>query len=552
MALFILDPIPMLLLKPHIAARNPSRSLSPRVCTKAETIAYTETNTACSSSVEISSEIVKQGPSSSVKIQSLLSPPSFFALPSHELASASGSRSRSSTVRVGSLSINGYTTFQSIPSSFLPTMLDTVNMMGGDIFTLHAPEATLLLAALDGQPCQGLPASLRVSGFSGFAGQVVALEKIASWPQSKMSFCLPTTGFGLPLRSKDDNCIWYTELLSNYKLPSSSMYNMSNTLSETMPWHYGDLSMEVGSSISSMPNLSIKAMKMKEPMLPLTPPLSQGVDASTNFISFTRPSSNSKPTEFWASLKEVTLPVKQEPINIIATCHDIEFKSINNEEEEPNQYAIPNWIPDNTTGSGLSWSWEAALKHPEWSRNNASSTRITGSTPCHYQSSSMVISDSSSTPKLSQPLPPSSLRAGASSRHRHVTGVIFTNAEKEKIRKDKNLQDLVKTDPKKVKRLVSNRICAAKRKAIKDMHTLELERQVETLQRKCNAKSAELQLLQQQRAALKIEYKEMNMRMHELERQLKLKDDMSEILQAHAEALNLIKFNAVQMGSQRN
>jgi hypothetical protein len=53
-------------------------------------------------------------------------------------------------------------------------------------------------------------------------------------------------------------------------------------------------------------------------------------------------------------------------------------------------------------------------------------------------------------PKLSQPLPPSSLRA--SSSRSPVTRVIFTDAEEEIIRKDKNLQELVNTEPKKVKR----------------------------------------------------------------------------------------------------
>lgn len=43
-----------------------------------------------------------------------------------------------------------------------------------------------------------------------------------------------------------------------------------------------------------------------------------------------------------------------------------------------------------------------------------------------------------------------SLRAGAGSSN--VRGLIFTEAEKEIVKKDKNLQKLIKTDPKKVKR----------------------------------------------------------------------------------------------------
>ena len=77
-------------------------------------------------------------------------------------------------------------------------------------------------------------------------------------------------------------------------------------------------------------------------------------------------------------------------------------------------------------------------------------TRITRRTPYHG-SSYMSINNSSSTPKLQLPLPPSSL-TGASSSRSPVTRVIFTDAEKEIIRKDKNLQELVNIDPKKVNR----------------------------------------------------------------------------------------------------
>ena len=59
---------------------------------------------------------------------------------------------------------------------------------------------------------------------------------------------------------------------------------------------------------------------------------------------------------------------------------------------------------------------------------------------------------SSSTPKLLQPLPPSSLRTGASSSRSPTARVIFTDAEMEIIGKEKNLQELVNTEPKKVKR----------------------------------------------------------------------------------------------------
>ncbi|CAO2147208.1 unnamed protein product [Urochloa humidicola] len=129
--------------------------------------------------------------------------------------------------------------------------------------------------------------------------------------------------------------------------------------------------------------------------------------------------------------------------------------------------------------------------------------------------------------------------------------VNFNKYEKGIISKDRSLQNLVATDPNKVRRLIAYRAYSAKRNAVKEKHTLELRRQVETLQTMRDTKSAELQLLQAQRDELQAEQTEMSMMVHELHRQVTLKDALSETLQAQINTLNLIILNAVQTCSKK-
>ncbi|RCV29665.1 hypothetical protein SETIT_6G030200v2 [Setaria italica] len=482
-----------------------------------------------------------------------------------------GSRSGSAAVGDISLSLHGHaTTSQSLPSSFSCTL---------GMVDLQPPAATPFPASLGDLPWQGLapqpswtdlglPACPSQRGaFSGSStGQSASFEQIAEWPQSEMSFFSPAAVSGPPLPSSNDNCVGFTRPSSNYELPplppslrippleEASTYSMLSTTGGTMPWHYADSSMGAGSSIPAVPNLTAGAMKMKAPMPPLEeastyssmgagssipavpnltaramkmkapmpPSSSQGVGAgSNNFVGFAaQPSLNSELATLRAGLQAHLLPVKQEPIS--------------NKEDELDQDTIQHSMPDNSTARGLV-SWEAALKMPVESRYNGSSTKVAGSTPCH---------NSNSTLKLSQPLPPSSLRAGASSSQSHVAGVIFTDAEKEIIRKDRSLQELVNTDPKRAKRMLSNRLSAAKRKAIKDMHIHELECNIEMLEWKRKTLSADLQLMQEKQAELEAHNKEICMMVQELEQQAMLKDAVTETQQAQIQNLNnIIKFN---------
>jgi hypothetical protein len=409
-----------------------------------------EPNTSCCSTAVTSSAIVEQGRLTSTHAKSLFSLSSSSRPLSHGLISSSGSRSRSLAVGDGSLSVHEHATSQSLPSSFLLAKRVTTHMTSEDISnSLRAPVATPSMAPLSGQSWPGLvpPSSCTTLGLptspsqgapSWFAGQstAVLLEQISAWPKSEISFLSPTSGSSLPPRSSVNNCYGFPQLASgselaplpaSLRIPSLEEAGTHNMISAT------GLSVDVGSCISSLPNLTTGAMKA--PMPSLKPPSSQGAGASSNVISFAAwPSSNYKLATLPASLQAPLLPEKQGPINATAACRDPNFIIlINSEKYELDQ--------DNPNARDV--SWESALKHPE-------DTRITGSTPCHHGSLSIGINNSSSMPKLSQPLPPSSLRA--SSSRSPVTRVIFTDAEEEIIRKDKNLQELVNTEPKKVKR----------------------------------------------------------------------------------------------------
>ncbi|CAL4997343.1 unnamed protein product [Urochloa decumbens] len=445
--------------------------------------------------------------------------------PPSGLVSASRFGSGSAAVRYNSLSVNGHAeTSQSSLSSFFPTL---------GLPDLQAPVATPLQAALGSQAWQGLapPPSSTALGLptcpsqGTFAGQSAALEQMAAWQQSEMPFFLPAAVSNQPPPSSSDNRVGFTQpSSSNYELPplppslripppeEENTYSMLNTINGTIiPWHYGDSSMGIGISTTAVPNLTAGAMKA--PMSPLMAPTSsQGLGAgSSKFTGFAaQPSLNSELAALRAGLQaHLQLPVKQEPIG--------------NEEDRPDQAVIQRLMAEKekSISRGLV-GWE--------------STKVAGSTPCQ---------NSNSTPKLSQPL---TLRADASSSRSHGTRVIFTDAEKEIIRKDKSLQGIVNADPKRVKRMLSNRMSAAKRKATKDV----LESKVETLERKRKTLSAELQLAQGQRAELETQHKELRMTMQEMEQQGMLKDAVSEKLQAQIQTPNLIKLNELQMSSQKN
>ncbi|CAN6372135.1 unnamed protein product [Urochloa humidicola] len=185
------------------------------------------------------------------------------------------------------------------------------------------------------------------------------------------------------------------------------------------------------------------------------------------------------------------------------------------------------------------------------------SNNCSGSSSSSSAAAAMGIDNSCSSSSMPEPLSVGAKKKA--SRFLHLapgadgngTRVNFNKYEKEIISKDRSLQELVATDPEKVRRLIAYRVYSAKRNAGKEKRTLELQRQLETLQTMRDTKSAELQLPQAQRDELQAEQTEMSMIVHELQRQVMLKDALSETLQAQINALNLIILNAVQTCSKK-
>lgn len=440
----------------------------------------------------------------STHAQSLLSPPSSFQPPPPEgFVPAYGSGSGFPAVGYGFLSDDGH----AASSSTFPAPGE-VHMTGGDIFGqqevapagsqisphhVEAPAANPFPAPFGGEPWQGpaqpssswpaepgmLAAFSVEEAFQGLAAgyESALLEQIAAWEwQREMPSSLvppPSVGSSQPPPTSDGGGGSAQPSSSDYELPplpeslripppmEASTYIMPSTIDGSMmvmPWYCGGTSMDVDTTISTVPDLTIGDMDEDEaPMLPVVmpPPSFQGAGASSNFA---QPPSNSEvaPAPAAASLQApLLLPARQEPVHDNRAPHcDLVLLFDENEENLPVQE------PDNPTAMGQ--SSETASKLPEESRHNVSDSTTVAvdgmSTPSQDPSSSMdTINSSSSLSAIGgntssglPPMPPPPLiRAGGSSHSGEVT---FDDAELEILWKDKNLQELVYTDPRKVKR----------------------------------------------------------------------------------------------------
>ncbi|CAD6256965.1 unnamed protein product [Miscanthus lutarioriparius] len=197
-----------------------------------------------------------------------------------------------------------------------------------------------------------------------------------------------------------------------------------------------------------------------------------------------------------------------------------------------------------------SWGGSSSSSSPSFATSSwGSSPNFAGSMPCFDRSMSIDNYSSSSMLKLSiggkmpstsglPPLP----RAGASSR-KGGAGIVFTDPEIAIIAKDNKLQELLRTDQKKVKRILYNRAYSATAKVRKVMHTKNLERMIVTLEEERKSLYAELQSLEEGSAALMAQKMEMEMIIGELEQQTMLKDAVREGLKAEIKNLKHLKLN---------
>ncbi|KMS96496.1 hypothetical protein BVRB_9g224390 [Beta vulgaris subsp. vulgaris] len=115
----------------------------------------------------------------------------------------------------------------------------------------------------------------------------------------------------------------------------------------------------------------------------------------------------------------------------------------------------------------------------------------------------------------------------------------FTGPELKKIMANEKLAEIALTDPKRAKRILANRLSAARSKERKMRYISELEHKVQTLQNEATTLSAQLTLLQRDSAGLTTQNNELKFRLQAMEQQAQLRDALNEALTAEIHRLKI-------------
>ncbi|XP_042437526.1 bZIP transcription factor 29-like [Zingiber officinale] len=115
----------------------------------------------------------------------------------------------------------------------------------------------------------------------------------------------------------------------------------------------------------------------------------------------------------------------------------------------------------------------------------------------------------------------------------------FNSIEMKKIMADEKLAEIALADPKKVKRILANRLSAARSKERKMHYISELEHKVHILQNDATKLSAQLIILQRDLAGLASQNNELKLRLQAMEQQAHLKNVLNEALSAEVQRLKL-------------
>ncbi|XP_066392358.1 bZIP transcription factor 30-like [Miscanthus floridulus] len=122
-------------------------------------------------------------------------------------------------------------------------------------------------------------------------------------------------------------------------------------------------------------------------------------------------------------------------------------------------------------------------------------------------------------------LRPPALGAGASSSMSRRGGTkehFFSEADMEKINKDNRLKELVKTEPKRVRRILRNREYVARQKVQKANHMQDLQHRADALKMECTSLSAQVQSHQEMVDSLKTGNRELQIKLKGLNEQANL------------------------------
>uniref|UniRef100_A0ACD5Y7C3 Uncharacterized protein n=1 Tax=Avena sativa TaxID=4498 RepID=A0ACD5Y7C3_AVESA len=116
----------------------------------------------------------------------------------------------------------------------------------------------------------------------------------------------------------------------------------------------------------------------------------------------------------------------------------------------------------------------------------------------------------------------------------------FSEADRKKIMDNELLAKMVLNDPKKVKRILNNRLSAAKSKERKVRYITELERKVQVLQSETTTLTSQVNMLQRGHSLLSTHNNEMKIRLQAMEQQAQLKDALNEALASEVQRLKLV------------
>ncbi|GAV88970.1 bZIP_1 domain-containing protein [Cephalotus follicularis] len=116
----------------------------------------------------------------------------------------------------------------------------------------------------------------------------------------------------------------------------------------------------------------------------------------------------------------------------------------------------------------------------------------------------------------------------------------FCEAELQKIMANDKLSEIAVSDPKRAKRILANRLSAARSKERKMHYISELEYKVQTLQKEATTLSAQVTMLQRDSARLTNENSELKFHLQAMEQQARLKDASSNTLTEDVQRLKLV------------
>ncbi|KAM3341706.1 bZIP transcription factor 29 [Capsicum galapagoense] len=137
-------------------------------------------------------------------------------------------------------------------------------------------------------------------------------------------------------------------------------------------------------------------------------------------------------------------------------------------------------------------------------------------------------------------LSPSNSGNESSSKHNFDFGnAEFSEAEMKKIMADERLAEIAVSDPKRAKRILANRLSAARSKERKLRYISELEHKVQKLQSEATTLSTQVTILQKDLVEISSLNSELKFRIQSMEQQAQLRDALHESLTAEVQRLKL-------------